>query len=26
LLWVALFAVGFVLIPAVFAFSLRGSH
>ncbi len=24
LLWVALFAVGFVLIPAVFAFSLRG--
>ena len=26
LLWVALFAVGFVLIPAVFAFSLRGSQ
>ena len=26
LLWVALFAVGFVLIPAVFAFSLRTSH
>jgi len=26
LLWVALFAVGFVLIPAVFAFSLRSSH
>jgi hypothetical protein len=25
-LWVALFAVGFVLIPAVFAASLRGSH
>ena len=25
-LWVALFAVGFVLIPAVFAFSLRTSH
>ncbi len=25
-LWVALFAVGFVLIPAVFAFSLRSSH
>jgi hypothetical protein len=24
--WVALFAVGFVLIPAVFAASLRGSH
>jgi hypothetical protein len=26
LLWVALFAVGFVLIPAVFALSLRSSH
>ena len=26
LLWVALFAVGFVLIPAVFAVSLRSSH
>jgi predicted Kef-type K+ transport protein len=26
LLWVSLFAVGFVLIPAVFAFSLRSSH
>ncbi len=26
LLWVALFAVGFVLIPAVFAFSLRSSQ
>ena len=26
LLWVALFAVGFVLIPAVFAFSLRNTH
>jgi hypothetical protein len=26
LLWVALFAVGFVLIPAVFAVSLRGTH
>ena len=26
LLWVGLFAVGFVLIPAVFAFSLRSSH
>jgi len=26
LLWVALFAVGFVLIPAVFALSLRGAH
>jgi hypothetical protein len=26
LLWVALFAVGFVLIPAVFAFSLRNAH
>jgi hypothetical protein len=25
-LWVGLFAVGFVLIPAVFAFSLRSSH
>jgi len=25
-LWVALFAVGFVLIPAVFAFSLRTAH
>ena len=25
-LWVALFAVGFVLIPAVFAASLRGTH
>jgi len=26
LLWVALFAVGFVLIPAVFALSLRSAH
>ena len=26
LLWVALFAVGFVLIPAVFAISLRNTH
>ena len=26
LLWVALFAVGFVLIPAVFAISLRSAH
>jgi predicted Kef-type K+ transport protein len=26
LLWVALFAVGFVLIPAVFALSLRNAH
>jgi hypothetical protein len=26
LLWVALFAVGFVLIPAVFAISLRNAH
>lgn len=26
LLWVGLFAVGFVLIPAAFAFSLRSSH